>query len=33
MFTLATHIICITNQIANSPYFQIGNQLSHTWSF
>ncbi|KHG12521.1 hypothetical protein F383_18698 [Gossypium arboreum] len=30
MFTLVTYIICITYQIANLPYFQIGNQLTYT---
>ncbi|KHG06847.1 hypothetical protein F383_33153 [Gossypium arboreum] len=30
LFTLVTCIICITYQIGNLPYFQIGNQLTHT---
>ncbi|KHG06782.1 hypothetical protein F383_33042 [Gossypium arboreum] len=30
MYTLASCVICITYQITNLPYFQIGNQLSHT---
>ncbi|KHG21247.1 Signal transducer and activator of transcription 2 [Gossypium arboreum] len=33
MFILVTCIICITYQIANLPYFQIGNQLTHTDHF
>ncbi|KHG09956.1 hypothetical protein F383_15443 [Gossypium arboreum] len=33
MFTLVTCIICIIYQIANLPYFQIGNQLTHTLLF